>query len=98
MYVGDRFGTYFTDCCGALGDEPCEWIEADSPLIRYFAQCSSGTSAPIPGGAPPPAPGPPPAPPYVPTNAPPLKTPIFLQCSGSGAAHTHASWCHHLLL
>jgi hypothetical protein len=62
VYIGNRFGMYFTDCCSdAAGEDmPCEWL--NSNVIRYRGTCASGDVSPVPGGAPPPAPPPVPEP------------------------------------
>lgn len=40
VYIGNRFGMYFTDCCldAAGEDVPCEWL--DSNVIRFRGSCA----------------------------------------------------------
>ena len=63
VYIGNRFGVYFTDCCGAATNGPCESV-GETNLFRFSPEealaCQGATTAPIPGGlgpAPPPGPG-----------------------------------------
>jgi hypothetical protein len=52
IYIGPRFGTYFTDCCEG---EACEF--EDLNLVRFSGgACAEAPSAPIPGDPPPPPP------------------------------------------
>ena len=77
VYVGDRFGRFFTDCCDG---GPCEFL--DTNLVRYDGRaCTEAPSAPIPG--PPPPPPPPDNPPCEPDPGVPSVTCCSLEPTGA---------------